>query len=399
METKLEVLRSRTEEASSSATSDTQAKLLRQIETLQTQYALASENWQGIESALTSRVAALEKERDEAAKRESDMRRRAREVNSKCRRLEEELEMAQDSARTVERDLQEQRAQVQKLQACVSRLETALVSARAEFEHEKKIMQTDFQQRMEEEKIKWRLEHLASTPSLTEQSASFLRADSPVASSSRKQHSTSDLVGLHARRSVGRFPSSSSELPLSPLPMMDTRPPSRRTSIQPARTPDTGTPPLLSQVNGILVSQPPSIHTIDRDEAFENTSSPHRTINDMVSVSTIAAGPSVQLVERMSAAVRRLESEKAASKEEMARLTAQRDEARAEVVALMQEVEQKRVLEVTVDKLRKQLADMDERYQTTLEMLGEKSEMVEELQNDVLDLKKIYRELVDSTMK
>jgi hypothetical protein len=32
-------------------------------------------------------------------------------------------------------------------------------------------------------------------------------------------------------------------------------------------------------------------------------------------------------------------------------------------------------------------------------MLGEKSEQVEELQADIADLKKIYRELVDSTMK
>ncbi len=39
-----------------------------------------------------------------------------------------------------------------------------------------------------------------------------------------------------------------------------------------------------------------------------------------------------------------------------------------------------------------------ERYEAALEMLGEKSEEVEELRNDVLDLKKIYRELVE-TMK
>jgi TATA element modulatory factor len=82
LESRLELMRTRAEEVSSGATSDAQAKLLRQIETLQTQYAVASENWQGIEASLVARVKSLEKERDEALKKESDIRRRAREAVS-----------------------------------------------------------------------------------------------------------------------------------------------------------------------------------------------------------------------------------------------------------------------------------------------------------------------------
>lgn len=80
LESRLELMRTRAEEVSSGATSDAQAKLLRQIETLQTQYAVASENWQGIEASLVARVKSLEKERDEVLKKESDIRRRAREA-------------------------------------------------------------------------------------------------------------------------------------------------------------------------------------------------------------------------------------------------------------------------------------------------------------------------------
>jgi predicted RNase H-like nuclease (RuvC/YqgF family) len=154
----------------------------------------------------------------------------------------------------------------------------------------------------------------------------------------------------------------------------------------------------LANLNGAKIPGTPSIHTVDYDEPFESVSSPHRTINDMISVSTAGAGPSVQLVERMSAAVRRLESEKATSKEELARLSAQRDEAREEVVSLMREVEEKKNLDQKVDTLEKDLKAMEQRYETTLEMLGEKTEKVEELEGDVTDLKKIYRELVQ-TMK
>lgn len=80
LESRLEAYRARAEEASAGQTGDLQVKLLRQIETLQNQYAVASENWQGIEGSLLSRVATLEKERDDIAKREADIRRKARET-------------------------------------------------------------------------------------------------------------------------------------------------------------------------------------------------------------------------------------------------------------------------------------------------------------------------------
>lgn len=80
LESKLESLRSRAEEASSGVAGDAQAKLLRQVETLQTQYAVASENWQTLEGSLLARLASVEKERDEAARREGEMRRKVREA-------------------------------------------------------------------------------------------------------------------------------------------------------------------------------------------------------------------------------------------------------------------------------------------------------------------------------
>jgi hypothetical protein len=88
LESKLEVMRARAEEVSSGATGDAQAKLLRQIETLQTQYAVASENFQGIEASLVARATNLEKERDEATRREADTRKKAREIVSHPRGIE-----------------------------------------------------------------------------------------------------------------------------------------------------------------------------------------------------------------------------------------------------------------------------------------------------------------------
>ena len=140
----------------------------------------------------------------------------------------------------------------------------------------------------------------------------------------------------------------------------------------------------------------------DQDDLFDGVRTPasqENTINDVISASTGGAGPSVMLVERMSAAVRKLESEKAGSKEELARLSQQRDEARDQVVSLMREVEEKRKVDERIQVLEKENQAIQARYLTTLEMLGEKSETVEELKADVADVKQMYRELVDSTMK
>ncbi|RNJ57205.1 hypothetical protein D7B24_006363 [Verticillium nonalfalfae] len=81
IEGRLEAMRALAEEASSGAVGDSQAKLLRQMETLQTQHAIASENWQGIEASLATRLSNLEKERNDALRRESDMRKKARETD------------------------------------------------------------------------------------------------------------------------------------------------------------------------------------------------------------------------------------------------------------------------------------------------------------------------------
>lgn len=182
----------------------------------------------------------------------------------------------------------------------------------------------------------------------------------------------------------------------------------RRPSVQPSSRPSIQTekssnylPPILSPTIEAL-SAAPSIHPLERNDTFDSaelSSSPQQIVQDMVSVSTVAAGPSVQLVEKLSAAIRRLETEKVAAKEELARILSQRDEARAEMVGLMREVENGRQAAEEVTKLQAQVAEVNDRYETTLELLGEKSEMVEELKADVEDVKAMYRDLVERTIK
>lgn len=309
----------------------------------------------------------------------------------KAKRNEDELEESRSQLPTFRQELEEQKAKLDALQKRAEEAEAALVDARAIFEQEKQSWKSDLQLRLEQERQKY--SESTSGPA----SLGYNRAESPVMSTRRGL--TSEYLGLQnlqIRRASAR--SINDDVPTPGfLP--------RRPSKQPLRS-AAGTPTRQDSMQSLKTdggdnADAKSTYT-DHDDFFENgmsPASPQQTLNDMVSVSTAGAGPSVQLVERMSSAVRRLESEKVATKEDISRLAAQRDEARAEIIALMREIEAKRAADAKVAELEKEVADIKARYETTLEMMGEKSEEVEELKSDIDDIKAMYRELVERTVK
>ncbi|CAK4032834.1 Hypothetical predicted protein [Lecanosticta acicola] len=403
LESRLEAMRARAEEASSGpgGEGESSVKLMRQVETLQQQYALAKGNWETIEGSLNARVAALEKERDEISKRESDIRKKARDVGTKSRKAEEELESSTDKIKQLEQDLRSQQEQLQLLRANLDQASASQSDAKAEFENQRKLWDAEFAQRLEEEKIKWRRETLGSSANRTgsprtESNATFARKASATDMSHRNKPLTRlgsyDLATLHIDpRSVSRrssvMPTPTSSRALA-TPTEASLSISRRESTFSFDAPNHPLTPAIE------------VDTTRPSEAgdFEDFNSPQRTIADLVSTSTAGpgAGPSVQLVERMSSLVRKLESEKASFKDELVRLSAQRDDARNQVVELMREMESKRQSESKTEELEKEIAELKGRYEASLEMLGEREEEVEELRSDVGELKRIYRELVET---
>ena len=293
----------------------------------------------------------------------------------------------------------------------LNRSETDLNIAKKDFEAEREQWEARQSQRMEEERAKMRDEFLKSAPSgiFTQ-----FRTQSPGLNNMRTRRSSN--AGDHSSPQSRRA-SAYQGLGLSNPASSHERPISRHSSLwtiegaesKPAasqalnRTDSMSTVPNISINNGI--PETPSVDydaTPAEDDFFGGvhtpTTPPERTINDLVSVST-AAGPSVQLVERMSAAVRRLESEKAAHKDEIARLVTQRDESREQVVELMRDNEGKKAVDARLEVVEKESADLKQRYETTLEMLGEESERVEELKADIVDLKAMMREMVEERVR
>ena len=402
LEARLEAMRARAEEASASsggAEGESTVKLLRQVETLQQQYSLAKSNWETIEASLHSRNASLEKERDEAAHRESEVRKRARDVGTESRKVKEELANAADHVNRLEQELENLKEEVSGLHDKLQQAEAAQSDAKADFDRQKKILETEVSQRIEEERLKWR-----RGPPVSPGLGGTNRVESPLLPS--RKASGIEATYSNTRKPMKRL--TSHDFPPSPN---DQRPVSRRSSAMPplsttkSHTPPTESSPSMSRRESSLsleaqsVPPTPSIEVdyLPNDD-FDSHSSPRRTINDLVSTSTAGpgVGPSVQLVERMSALVRKLESEKATFKDELSRLSSQRDDARNEVVELMREVEAKRNQEKHVGRLEKDIKELKGRYDASLEMLGEREEEVEEMKLDVVELKRIYRELVEA---
>ncbi|GIZ40627.1 hypothetical protein CKM354_000395600 [Cercospora kikuchii] len=403
LESRLEAMRVRAEEASATpgaGDGESNIKLIRQVETLQQQYALAKGNWETIEGSLNARVAALEREKDEATKREVEARKKAREAGAKSRKAEEELEAATDRVKSLVQELEVQQQRLSMLQQKLDQAETSQSDAKADTERQRKQLEAEFANRLEEERHRLRRE-LQTSPHLGS-------LQSPTTSSSRKapfaeipnirgkglQRLTShDLSALHTDH---QRPTSAHRRP-SALPSSTT------TSARGGLGTPTDASPSISRRESMLSLQPgdipptPSIEIPDR-LSEGGSSSPQRTIADLVSNSTAGpgAGPSVQLVERMSSLVRKLESEKASFKDELSRLQQQRDSARDEVVELMREVESKRSSEMKMTEMSSELDRLKKRYEASLEMLGEREEEVEELRADVVELKRIYKELVET---
>lgn len=320
----------------------------------------------------------------------------------RAKRQEEELEDAKTQIPTIQEDVKTYQSEIESLKKRYEAAEIALVEAKAELEKQKtaaaeeKAAVTSHEQ---ERQTPW----IDTAPPASYRSGS--RPESPSASMPSRSFST-ELLGFGTLSNKFRkhsAPSSNGD------PVERFAYSARRGSTQPSARPSIHTdksssylPPILSPTIEALPSVP-SIHPLERQDTYDSneplSSSPQQIAHDMVSASTVAAGPSVQLVEKLSAAIRRLETEKVTIKEELSRISAQRDEARAEMVTLMREVEAGRQAAEEVTKLQAQVAEVNERYETTLELLGEKSELVEELRADVQDVKAMYRDLVERTIK
>ncbi|KAK9235595.1 TATA element modulatory factor 1 TATA binding-domain-containing protein [Lipomyces kononenkoae] len=414
LEHKLEMLRGQAEELSAGATGDSQAKMLRQVELLQSQYAIATQNWNGIEASLHSQIANLENERDEVAKRELDLRKKLQAETARARESELEVETVTSRISDIEAELLLQTDVVASLRQRLDEETARSATAIKELEKDK----AELEQRLLDEEKANRDEtimQLRSPPALS--SPTFSKNPSVQQNGVRnnfplsRESSYSDWYGSP---SAANSISGSNGVP---------------TSIQFRRVSRTARPNVPAIPTGHITSPSHSAGgtpVLSASASFVNlaemsTASGPQQINlqnsmfgshgdsadstnevypadDLVSNASTAVG-GVSSSERMSTVIRRLSSELASAKEELAILARDRDQARDEIVELLREVKDKREVATKCAELQTQMDELRSREQTTLELLGEKTERVTELENDVADLKMMYRQQIQELIE
>jgi len=278
------------------------------------------------------------------------------------RNVQNELDDMKRQITSLESEILKSQSENQGLQETIAFLEIRVLDQEVTFTKEKEAMTEQFEltlaTRIKEEKTKWEEESqmIFSSPLISTPITPFpqLGLSSPATS----------RPSPRLRNSVSPVP----EIQI-PLKQRGSYPPPRTTSfgdISHLRRPSRPlNHPFESSTS--LAPAPPE----DEDEreflSQSRGESPKNTAVDAASISasTSTAGPSVNIIERMSAAVRRLESDLTGAKEELARSVRQRDEAREECVNLMAEVEEKRKFQNANRQLQAQFDDLEVRYTTS----------------------------------
>lgn len=149
-------------------------------------------------------------------------------------------------------------------------------------------------------------------------------------------------------------------------------------------------------VSGFFESRNPSITTGLGLNQQPGLMSPRQGGERASSVLTVNnSGPNIQLVGKMNNTIRRLESELSSVKLELDQVTRAKDDACKQTIELMRDNEELNEFRQKAVELEEKVKTLEGREQTTLEMLGEKSEQVNELKADVEDLKAMYRQQVE----
>ncbi|KAI8054963.1 TATA element modulatory factor 1 TATA binding-domain-containing protein, partial [Gilbertella persicaria] len=110
--------------------------------------------------------------------------------------------------------------------------------------------------------------------------------------------------------------------------------------------------------------------------------------------------PTTILVERLQSNIRQLENQISFYQTQLSSSSQSRDELSEEVLSMSQEIEQLRKEVKRTKDLETQHQQLDSRYQTLLELLGERTEQVEELKADLQDVKEMYKsQIIDLVQK
>ncbi|KAG5358969.1 Protein SGM1 [Yarrowia sp. E02] len=335
LEARVEHYRGLNEEATARNSDQNTAKLLNQIENLNSQHSHSQDNWRSVELMLQGKISKLEEEVEECKSREAAVMKKNKALQNDLRTEREEIATLQDELGSVNELVFKSKRQVETLRE-------------------------ELKECLANEKDESQVQMPVSVPPVAE-----------ARSSEEVEKLTLKIAALEEQ-----------------LEERNMRLAARDEADMAVTSPLEGESPF----GGVPTS--PS-DTYDRSFSYDRSFGSFERLQDVDQLTELdsrrsGTGPSIQVIGRMSSQVRKLTSEVSNLKEELVRVGGEKDEASREVVRLMTENDDLLDSKTKLATMEERLDAMEKRESQALEMLGEKEEKINELRADIADMKELY---------
>lgn len=368
-------------------------KLSNSHHSLQAQYLQSQETWKLLESNLSGRV-------DKLSQTAESYRKTNAKVTNEFKKLEHELQAKLSEFDTLKFEAKSQLDTIEKLKFKLQLKQTDIEELEAKFENFKTIYNID------REKLSLKIESLSkklekkeleltelATQTMTTVPSSFNASLPNLPLSTRS--SQADINAW--QDSIGLGESSSS-------PVVE-RSPSYE------RTPSYGLTHIRSHVSSVLLGPADSIEedfeakfstsdnendTINGSNSFVNVVKPRHANSSNNSISNIPSHTNlgsqhILMLNKMGSSIRRFEVELATLKEENSQLINEKENIQKELLNKFKLTDEIDNLKKEIDLLQGKIQEKDKSEKTMLEVIGEKSEQVDELTGDLKDLKDLLK--------
>ncbi|KAG0085580.1 hypothetical protein BGZ93_010957 [Podila epicladia] len=336
--------------------------LLRQIEVLQNQQGVAQRNWDKIEKSLTRRVTEAEEDVAKAQEREKLARDKLDETKSQISGLEARIETLRLADTQLRSDINVAR------RTCLEKEEAAR-HAQADLNRERVNRERAIEEAKEDAERKWRQQQQTEVDKLKQQIQQLQQ---------RASETTLQPVPASARRASSSSGMSSPLLSGASKVVQDGN-------------------------NNIDLDSLASPSSVDGMPSLSRTSSSHAMSGASGSVGLLGLSPSsgtgpAVAIERLNTMVRQLEGQVTFLTEQVRTTNKNKDELSDELVKVTMELEELQSLAAKVPGLEQELHLLQERHKAALEMLGERTEEVQELRADIVDVKEAYRDQISELL-
>lgn len=353
------------------------AKLSETHRNLQSQYVSSQENWKLIESNLLSKVDGLVSSLEAVKKSKVKSVNEVKKLNSQLSILVEQVQKLKQEVTALRDEKKELEFQVQIKATDYSELEDKLDELKTVFNSDRQNYDI---------KINTLNETIRKFEELNQVYNSSVSSDNMTSLHSRRFRDSGLHINLEARSTRNFSTHSMNSLG---TPMQQWEDPNLAAPF---------TPYGLSQHHFSSSSLTEEIHPFDAPDSG-TTDVAYSFKNETPTLPSSGGTKNIQLINKMSSSIRRLELELLSLKEENEQITTEKDNAQQEVVGKYDlEKQVANLLEIVV-RLEKEVAEGKKTEETLLEVIGEKSEKVAELQADVVDLKDLCRQQVQQMIE